>query len=97
MLTLNLTQKELSKSEKLSSKIESFTTFVNDRLCDKFKDEILFESTFQDDHTMIFTIDTCNEEVQKEVAKTIDKLLQNKKYTALDNRKIDREEEMIRL
>lgn len=95
MLTLNLTQQEYAKSEKLQDKIEEFTTCINDRLCDKFKDDLMFDGCFTDATTYSFTIDSCNENVRKEINKTIDKLLQNKKFSILNNRKKQNEEELI--
>lgn len=95
MLSLNLTQQEYDKSEKLRDKIDEFTTCINDRLCDKFKDDLLFEGSFKDSTTYAFVIDSCNENVRREISKTIDKLFQNKKFSVLNNRKKQNEEELV--
>ena len=92
MLKLNLSEAEFNKSEKLRAKIDDFVRFVNDRLVDKFKEEVNFDANFLDNGTMIFTIDSCNNAVRLETRKTIGKLLQQKAYTSLNNRVICEEE-----
>ena len=94
MLKLNLSEAEFNKSEKLRAKIDDFVRFVNDRLVDKFKEEVNFDANFLDDGTMIFTIDSCNNAVRQETRKTIEKLLQKKVYTALNNRVVNEEENL---
>ena len=83
VLKTTLTQAEFEKSLKIREKIDDFTTRINDRLCDKFKEEIMFDAVFLDGK-MVFTID--NSIAINEVCKTITKLLDSKKYPCISNR-----------
>lgn len=88
VLKTTLTKAEFDKSEKIREKIDDFTTRINDRLCDKFKEEIMFDAVYQNGK-MVFTID--NPIAINEVNKTITKLLDSKKYMCISNR-IEKEE-----
>lgn len=92
MLRLNLSEEEFNKNAKLRGKIDDFVRIVNDRLVDKFKEEINFDATFDDNNFMVFTIDTSKNAVILEINKTIDKLFQSKKFTNLNNRVIPEDE-----
>ena len=83
MLKTTLTEAEFDKSEKIREKIDEFTTKINDRLCDKFKEEIMFDAVFVDGK-LVFTID--NPIAINETCKTIAKLLDSKKYLCISNR-----------
>lgn len=92
VLKLKLSNKEFDSSAKLRDKIDTFTTMVNDRLCDKFSEEIMFDATFSEDgKIMIFTLDS--PKALKETCKTIDKLLKNKKFASFNEKRITFEEE----
>ncbi len=92
VLRLNLSVKEYDASLKLRDKIDDFATAVNDRLCDKFNEEILFDSKFDNENgTLVFTIDS--PKALNETCKTIDKLLKDKKFTSLANRKVELDEQ----
>ena len=83
VLKTTLTEEEFNKSEKIREKIDEFTTKVNDRLCDKFKEEIMFDAIFMN-NKMVFTLD--NPIALDEVNKTVAKLLDSKKYMCISNR-----------
>lgn len=92
LLTLNISKNEFSSNQKLREKIDTFTTIVNDRLCDKFKEEIMFDALFDenDNSKLYFTVDSPI--AVTETCKTISKLLKDKKFTSLANRYVEFEE-----
>lgn len=92
MLRLNLSEAEFNKSEKIREKIDDFVRIVNDRLVDKFKEEVNFDATFDENDFMVFTIDSGSNAVFMETHKTIEKLLQSKAFTSLGNRVVKEEE-----
>lgn len=92
MLRLNLSEEEFNKNEKLREKVDDFVRIVNDRLVDKFKEEINFDATFDENNFMVFTIDCGKNSVLTEINKTIDKLLTSKKFTSFSNRVVSEEE-----
>lgn len=83
VLKTTLTQLEFDNSAKIRERVDDFLTKINDRLCDKFKEEIMFDAVYVDGK-MVFTVD--NPIAVNEVNKTIAKLLDSKKYLCISNR-----------
>ncbi len=84
ILRICLSQKDFDNNQKIKEKIDDFTTAVNDKLCDKFKEEIMFDADFLDTNTMVFTID--QGKYILETKKIIEKLLDSKKFNFISNR-----------
>lgn len=84
ILRICLSKNEFNSNQKTREKIDNFTTAVNDKLCDRLKEEVLFDADFIDDNTMIFTID--QGKYINETNKIVEKFLSNKKFSFISNR-----------
>lgn len=89
VLKINVSPKEFDTNERLREKIDDFCTAVNDRLIEKYAEQMSFDAQFVDDK-MVFTLDS--PQALNETCKTIDKLLKDKKFASLGLRKVDQEE-----